>query len=97
MHINIRHAPSFAVVKCSRGSHEQFDVEAGAMVAHSEGAGLEASLRGGLGKSLKRGILGGEYVRVVVHGTCRRRMGRRSRETAWRYQGGDCRRVARLC
>ena len=60
MQTHIRHAPSFAIVRCDLTPDEQLNVEAGAMVAHSDGIALKASLRGGISKSLKRGILGGE-------------------------------------
>ena len=60
MQTEIRHAPSFSVVRCALSPDEELNVEAGAMVAHSDGVDLRASMRGGVGKSLKRGLLGGE-------------------------------------
>ena len=60
MHADIRHAPSFAVARCILAAEERLHVEAGAMLAHSASVDLKASLRGGIGKSLKRGLLGGE-------------------------------------
>ncbi|MGD9573005.1 MAG: TIGR00266 family protein [Thermoleophilia bacterium] len=60
MDIAIRHAPSFAVARCALGGGEVVRAESGAMMATSEGVAIEASMQGGLMKSLRRGVLGGE-------------------------------------
>ena len=67
MHVEIRHAPSFAVARCHLGGSEQLKVEAGAMSAHSMGVDLEAKMDGGLIKGLKRSVLGGESLFVSTY------------------------------
>jgi uncharacterized protein (TIGR00266 family) len=60
MEVAIRHAPSFAVARCSLTPSEMVRAESGAMMATSDGVAIEASMQGGLMKSLRRGVLGGE-------------------------------------
>ncbi len=60
MQIEIRHAPSFAVARCSLAGSETVRAESGAMMATSDGVVIEAAMQGGLMKSLRRGVLGGE-------------------------------------
>jgi uncharacterized protein (TIGR00266 family) len=60
MQIDIRHSPSFAVARLGLGPGEAAKAESGAMLAMSDGVGIEAGMQGGLMKSLRRGILGGE-------------------------------------
>lgn len=60
MQTEIRHAPSFALIRLSLAGGEEVRVQAGAMAAHSGGVTLEAKMEGGLMKSLKRSVLGGE-------------------------------------
>jgi uncharacterized protein (TIGR00266 family) len=64
MNVEIRHSPSFAVARLSLASGEKARVESGAMSAHSAGVALEAKMQGGLMKSLKRSVLGGESLFV---------------------------------
>ncbi len=67
MQVDIRHAPSFAVARCTLGGGEQVKVEAGAMSAHSSGMSLEAKVEGGVLKGLKRSVLGGESLFVSTY------------------------------
>lgn len=60
MEIDIRHSPSFAAARITLGSGEQVKAEAGAMLATSGGVEIEARMQGGLMRSLRRGVLGGE-------------------------------------
>jgi len=60
MNIDVRHSPSFAVARLGLGPGETIRAEAGAMLAMSDGVAIEASMQGGLMKSLRRGVLGGE-------------------------------------
>src|ERR1700712_234272 len=60
MEITIRHNPGFAVARCSLSPGETIRAESGAMMATSAGVVIEAKARGGLMKSLKRSVLGGE-------------------------------------
>ena len=60
MEITVRHAPSFSVGRCAMGGGEVLRVEAGAMMATSDGVAVESGMQGGLMKSLRRGVLGGE-------------------------------------
>ncbi len=67
MDIAIRHAPSFAVARCTLGGSEVVRAESGAMMATSQGVGIEAAMQGGLMKSLKRGVLGGESFFITTY------------------------------
>lgn len=67
MEVEIRHAPSFGVARCTLGAGQQVKVEAGAMMAHSYGMELEARMEGGLLKGLKRSVLGGESLFVSTY------------------------------
>jgi uncharacterized protein (TIGR00266 family) len=60
MQIETRHVPSFGVARCLLTGGEQLKVEAGAMMMASANIHLEAKMEGGLKKSLKRSMLGGE-------------------------------------
>lgn len=64
MDVTIRHSPSFAVARLSLAGGEKARVESGAMSAHSPGVELEAKMQGGLMKSLKRSVMGGESLFV---------------------------------
>lgn len=66
MDIVIRHAPAFGVARCTLAPGERVRAESGAMMATSAGVEVDASLQGGLMKSLKRGILGGESLFVTT-------------------------------
>ncbi len=67
MEIAIRHNPSFAVARCTLGAGEVVRAESGAMMATSDGVAIEASMQGGLMKSLKRGVLGGESFFITTY------------------------------
>jgi len=67
MEIAIRHNPSFAVARCALGPGEVVRAESGAMMATSDGVAIEASMQGGLMKSLKRGVLGGESFFITTY------------------------------
>ena len=67
MEITVRHNPSFAVGRCAMTSGEVLRVESGAMMAHSEAVAIEASMQGGLMKSLRRGVLGGESFFITTY------------------------------
>jgi uncharacterized protein (TIGR00266 family) len=60
MEISFRHNPGFAVARCALAPGEVVRAEAGAMMATSAGVNVEAKAAGGLMKSLKRSVLGGE-------------------------------------
>ena len=64
MEVSVRHAPSFAVVRCALDPGELIRAESGAMLATSDGVAVEAKMQGGLMKSLKRSVLGGESLYV---------------------------------
>ncbi|MEW6583960.1 MAG: TIGR00266 family protein [Actinomycetota bacterium] len=66
MEVTVRHNPSFAVARCGLAGGETVRVESGAMMATSAGVTLEARMQGGLMKSLKRGVLGGESLFVTT-------------------------------
>ena len=67
MDIAIRHAPSFSVARCTLRGAETVRAESGAMMATSDGVAIEASMQGGLMKSLKRGVLGGESLFITTY------------------------------
>lgn len=67
MEIAIRHAPSFAVARCTLAGAETVRAESGAMMAHSEGVDIQAAMQGGLMKSLRRGVLGGESFFITTY------------------------------
>ncbi len=67
MNVEIRHAPSFAAARCNLSPSEEVRVEAGAMFATSAGVELDAKMQGGLMKSLRRGVLGGESFFITTY------------------------------
>jgi uncharacterized protein (TIGR00266 family) len=67
MQVQVRHQPSFAVVRCLLAPGEPIRVESGAMLATSYGVQLEASMQGGLLKGLKRSVLGGESLFITTY------------------------------
>jgi uncharacterized protein (TIGR00266 family) len=67
MEITVRHAPSFAVGRCALAGGEVLRVESGAMMATSSGVDIAASMQGGLMKSLRRGVLGGESFFITTY------------------------------
>src|SRR5919201_6497839 len=67
MEIQVRHTPSFAVVRCAMAGGEAVRAEAGAMMATSDGVVVDAKMQGGLMKSLRRSVLGGESLFVTTY------------------------------
>lgn len=67
MEIQIRHTPSFAVARATLTGGETMRAESGAMMATSDGVTIEASMQGGLVKSLKRSVLGGESLFITTY------------------------------
>lgn len=67
MDVQIRHTPSFAVARCALSGGETMRAESGAMMATSDGVTIEASMQGGLMKSLKRSVLGGESLFITTY------------------------------
>ena len=66
MDVQSRHTPSFAVVRCTMAGGEAVRAESGAMMATSDGVAVEAKMQGGLMKSLKRSVLGGESLFITT-------------------------------
>lgn len=64
MQTETRHNPGFALARVTLSGGETVRIQAGAMVMHSDGLELEAKMEGGLVKSLKRSVLGGESLFV---------------------------------
>ncbi len=67
MDVQIRHTPSFAVARATLTGGETMRAESGAMMATSDGVTIEASMQGGLVKSLKRSVLGGESLFITTY------------------------------
>jgi uncharacterized protein (TIGR00266 family) len=67
MDVQVRHTPSFAVVRCTMAGGEAVRAEAGAMMATSDGVSVEAKMQGGIMKSLKRSVLGGESLFITTY------------------------------
>ncbi len=67
MDVQVRHTPSFAVARCTMAGGEAVRAEAGAMMATSDGVAVEARMQGGLMKSLKRSMLGGESLFITTY------------------------------
>jgi uncharacterized protein (TIGR00266 family) len=65
--IEIRHSPGFAVARCQLGGGEAIRAESGAMMATSAGVAVEAKMQGGLMKSLRRSVLGGESLFITTY------------------------------
>ncbi|MBZ0188374.1 MAG: TIGR00266 family protein, partial [Candidatus Obscuribacterales bacterium] len=60
MHYEIVHPGSNALINATLETGEHFQAEAGAMVSRSESIDVEGTLHGGIGRSIKRSLLGGE-------------------------------------
>ena len=60
MEVSVRHNPSFSVARVGLAPGEQIRAESGAMMATSGGVQVESKAQGGIMKSLKRSMLGGE-------------------------------------
>ncbi len=67
MDIAIRHNPGFAVARCTLSPGETVRAESGAMMATSADVAIEAKASGGLMKSLKRSVLGGESFFITTY------------------------------
>src|SRR3954465_1371069 len=67
MDVQVRHTPSFAVVRCTMAGGGAVRAEAGAMMATADGVAVEAKRQGGLMKSLRRSMLGGESLFVTTY------------------------------
>jgi uncharacterized protein (TIGR00266 family) len=67
MKIDVRHNPSFAVVRVALDPREEIRAESGAMMATSSGVEVKASTQGGVLKGLKRSVLGGESLFVTTY------------------------------
>ena len=66
MDVSVRHSPSFAVARCTLAGGEAVRAEAGSMMATSSDVTIEARMQGGLMKSLKRSVLGGESLFITT-------------------------------
>lgn len=60
MELHLRHQPSFTIARALMAPGEAVRAEAGAMLAMAADTQLGAKAEGGVLKSLKRGVLGGE-------------------------------------
>jgi uncharacterized protein (TIGR00266 family) len=58
--VSVRHNPSFSVARVALAPGEVIRAESGAMMATSGGVQVESKAQGGIMKSLKRSVLGGE-------------------------------------
>jgi uncharacterized protein (TIGR00266 family) len=67
MQVTLRHNPSFSVARAELAGGERIRVEAGAMMAMSDGMHMDAKMEGGFLKSLKRGALGGESFFITTY------------------------------
>ena len=67
MDVQVRHTPSFAVARCAMAGGEAVRAESGAMMATSDGVAVEAKMQGGLMKSLRRSVLGGESLFITTY------------------------------
>lgn len=67
LEIAIRHTPSYSLARVTLGGGEQVCAESGSMASMSLGMQIEAAAKGGVLKSLTRGVLGGESVFVSTY------------------------------
>ena len=67
MQVQLRHNPAFTVARLFLAPHESARVEAGAMLAMSDGINLEARSEGGIMSGLRRSMLGGESFFVSTY------------------------------
>jgi uncharacterized protein (TIGR00266 family) len=67
MDITLRHNPGFAVARCTLSPGETVRGESGAMMATAAGVAIEAKAAGGLMKSFKRSVLGGESFFITTY------------------------------
>jgi uncharacterized protein (TIGR00266 family) len=65
--IELRHTPAFGVAHVDLADGEEVQVEAGAMMATSADVDVEAKMEGGVLKSLRRGVLGGESIFMTTY------------------------------
>jgi uncharacterized protein (AIM24 family) len=66
MQVELRHSPSFAVVRLHLAPGEQFLGEAGVMVMQSFGVTVSSQMQGGFMYALKRSAQGGEYIIITT-------------------------------
>lgn len=66
MRVELRHQPSFTIARVHLDPGESVRAEAGSMAAHSEGVAVAARAEGGIMKSLKRSMMGGESFFVTT-------------------------------
>jgi len=67
MQVETRHNPSFALARCMLAPNEPMRAESGAMSAMSPDVGIAAQMEGGVMRSLKRSVLGGESLFVTTY------------------------------
>ncbi|MGV1004154.1 MAG: TIGR00266 family protein [Candidatus Nanopelagicales bacterium] len=67
MQVEIRHQPGFAVARCTLQPNESMRAESGAMMAMSYGVTVAADTGGGIGKALRRSVLGAESFFVTTY------------------------------
>lgn len=67
MQVEIRHNPSFALARCLLAPNEPMRAESGAMAAMSPDVSIAAQLEGGVLRSLRRSVLGGESLFVTTY------------------------------
>ena len=67
MEVSVRHNPSFSVARVGLAPGEQIRAESGAMMATSGGVQVESKAQGGIMKSLKRSVLGGESFFITTY------------------------------
>ncbi|MBA2415721.1 MAG: TIGR00266 family protein [Geodermatophilaceae bacterium] len=67
MQVEIRHSPSFALGRCTLAPNEPMRAESGAMAAMSADVAIAAQMEGGVMRSLKRSVLGGESLFVTTY------------------------------
>ncbi len=66
MEMQVRHNPSFSVVRALLGPGEAMRGEAGAMMAMAADTDIDAKMEGGVMKGLKRSVLGGESMFITT-------------------------------
>lgn len=67
MQVEIRHSPSFALGRCTLAPNEPMRAESGAMAAMSADVAIAAQMEGGVMRSLKRSVLGGESLFMTTY------------------------------
>lgn len=67
MQVEIRHNPGFAVGRCVLAPNEPLRAESGAMAGMAPDVAVAAQMEGGMLRSLKRSVLGGESLFVTTY------------------------------